>query len=133
MIFELLTLIDITQTNARRGDDPYAQKQQQNFLTAMQTISLRANPILNFQPSVEKIDVTGMGFGKGIKGKHNVWRLVFEFEAQGVHSLDFLETDFDLVPVIGGLNETVKLKNNAFLTNGTPDRNIIFRQLDKYN
>ena len=47
MNFNLFTKVDITKTNARRGDDPFKMKQQQNYLTVLQTIGLRVNPILS--------------------------------------------------------------------------------------
>lgn len=129
MRFRLLTLIDITRTDSRRGDDVRSQKQQQNYLTALQTISLRSNPIVNSRPVSEVMNVKDLGFGKAFKGDHRVWKLNFEFESES-HSLDFLKYDFDLVPVITDLDETIKLKNSAFLTNGNDERNIVFLNLD---
>ena len=39
------TLVDITQTNARRGDEKFLVKQQANYMTIVQTVGLRVNPI----------------------------------------------------------------------------------------
>lgn len=132
MRFRLLTLIDITRTDARRGDDIRSQKQQQNYLTALQTISLRSNPVVNSRPVVETMNVKDLGFGKAFKGEHRVWKLNFDFESES-HSLELLKKDFDLVPVITELDETVKLKNSAFLTNGNDERNIIFLKLEDFD
>ena len=44
MRFIIHTLVDITETGSRRGEDPKQYRQQQNFLTVMQTIGLRVNP-----------------------------------------------------------------------------------------
>lgn len=128
MRFRLLTLIDITATGARKGDDYRKQQQQQNYLTAIQTISLRSNPIVQQKPIMKKQNIGKLGFGEDIKGSHCVWELEFAFESES-HSLDFLIKDFDLVPVIAGLDETVKLEPIAFLTNGRSNRNTVFLQL----
>lgn len=129
MRFKLLTLIDITETKARRGDDAFQQRQQQNYLTTIQTTSLRANSIVKKAPTVTEIDVVDIGFGKDISGIHKVWEFEFEFEVEV--ELDFLIKDFDLVPVINQLTETIELKTVAFLTNGRPDRNTIILEIDK--
>lgn len=122
----MLTLIDITETKARKGDDFYKQKQQQNYLTAYQTMSMRANPTINKSPVVKEIAVKDFDFGSDFKGKQKAWELEFEFESEGQHSLDFLKNDFDLVPVISDLDESVTLKIQAFMTNGSSQRNTLF-------
>lgn len=124
MRFVLYTLIDITQTNARRGEDPFAHQQQQNYMTALQTISLRANPIITTSPVCKKMTCNELGFE--FKGKHNVWSLEFSFESEGQHSLDFLNLDFNYVPVIKELNETIELNPCAFIThNGNSNTKFI--------
>ena len=130
MRFKLLTLIDITQTNARKGDDIYRQHQHQNYLTAIQTISLRSNPIIKKQPLVEEKSIDTLGFGTKIKGKHKLWTLEVEFESfeQGMETL---KNDMDLVPVINNLDESIVLEIGAFLTNGSPYRNTVFIETDK--
>jgi mannose/fructose/N-acetylgalactosamine-specific phosphotransferase system component IIB len=132
MRFELKTLVDITETGARRGEDSHQYNQQQNFLTLFQTISLRANPIIKKKPKVEKCNVSNLGFGKKHQGVHSVWSLTFEFESEDQHSLAFLKTDVDLVPIINNLNETADLSIGAFITQDEKDTNIIFREIDKY-
>jgi hypothetical protein len=132
MRFKLLTLIDITRTDARRGDDPRDQRQQQNYLTALQTISLRSNPVINTYPTVGEQSIKGLGFGEAFNGKQKVWKLNFSFESES-HALDFLKDDFDLVPVITDLDESIDLGTKAFLTNGNAERNILFVQLDDFD
>jgi hypothetical protein len=131
MRFELKTLIDITETGARRGEDVYQYNQQQNFLTLYQTISLRANPTVKKKPSVEKCNISNLGFGKKYKGVQSVWSLTFEFESEDQHSVDFLINDINLVPIITQLDETIKLDVGAFITNDELLRNILFREIDK--
>jgi len=117
----LYTLVDITRTDARKGDDPYEYKQQQNYLTVIQTASLRANAIVNDEPTVSEIETDNLDFGKNVKGMHRVWQVEFEYENE--FSLVDLINDFDLVPIITDLEETNNFTVSAFLTNGSADRN----------
>ncbi len=132
MRFQLLTLIDITQTRARKGDDSFLQKQQQNYLTTIQTISMRANPEIRTTTSCDDRDITGLGFGTLYKGNHRVWKLNFNFEFDNSHSIDTLKFDFNLVPVIKNLNETVDLEDAAFITSSEELNNIVFLNLDDF-
>ena len=129
MRFKLLTLVDITKTDARRGDQSDLYKQQQNFFSVVQTISLRANPIVADKPSVEKINIKGLGFGSNFTGDHDVWSLVFSFEQEGSHSINLLKEDFEMVPFIAGLSETAKFKEMAFSASDSKRTNIVFVEI----
>lgn len=126
MKFCLQTLVDITETKARRTDeDKFAYKQEANFQTVLQTIGLRVNIFYDESPSCEEIALGKIGFGDKYKGKHKVWRFVFGIEYEDGLTLDMLNDDFNLIPIILGLNETAKLEQAVFRT--TPkDRNVIF-------
>jgi hypothetical protein len=126
MRFKLLTLVDITKTDARRSDESSLYKQQQNFFSVVQTISLRANPIIESEPVCTKQSTKGLGFGSEFSGDHAVWTLSFSFEQAGSHNLDLLREDFDMVPFIAGLTETAKFKELAFNTSNSKRVNIIF-------
>jgi len=117
MRIRMLTCVDITQTDARKGDNPHERKQQQNFLTAVNTISLRANPIVDSKPVIVKDS----------KWKNEkVWQLDFSFENDSMHSLDLLIKDFNYVPIITGLDETLEFTNDAFITeNGKTNTKFI--------
>ena len=128
MRFKLITLIDITRTDARRGNDVYEQNQQQNYLTALQTISLRANPIIGSYPSMKHTSVDKLGFGEIFRGKQRVWQLVFSFESDS-HAVEWLREDFDIVPIITNLDESIKTDARVFVTGGSPVRNTIFVKL----
>jgi hypothetical protein len=125
----LTTVIDITETNARRHDDKLSRNQQTNYLTVLQTVGLRVNaePI-SCESHVAEID--DFGFGSSIKGKQRYWKFVFDHEYQGAVTLDTLTSDFDLVPIITGLNETANINNNAFRTKDEVDKNIVFNIAD---
>lgn len=131
MIFEVLTLIDITETRARRGEDLKKVKQQQNYMTFIQTLGLRTNFKDITVPSVENRDISKLDFGSNYKGKQNVWRIVFEPEREGSISIDQLISDFDIIPVIQNLDETVDLEMAAFRSSKNTNRNIIFSIIDK--
>ena len=128
---KVLTLIDITETKLtkNRSDDKVACAQQANWMTFVQTMMLRTN-IFCESPRVTEYTATEfkkLGFGTDYTGKHTVWEVdCTTDEYQYFPPLEALEEDFNLVPVIGELNETIKLNNNVFRT--TPKaRNIIFQ------
>ena len=131
MRFIIHTVVDITETNARRGQaDKLSLDQQANYNTLLQTIGLRANadPI-GLSQSIK--DVSDLGFGDAIKGKQRVWTFEFDNPYEGALTIDTLNDDFDLVPVITNLNETANINNSIFCTKNPNDRNIIFQQIDK--
>jgi hypothetical protein len=107
----MFTLIDITETHARRGDDKFRIHQQQNYQSVIQTIGIRANPIIiNSSSSMQ--DVSAMSFG--YKGNHKLWKLSFEFDLTDAHSIEQLIEDMHMIPIIPELDETIK--TNAFYT-----------------
>ena len=131
MRFRLLTLVDITETGARRGEDSYKLKQQQNFLTIIQTIGRRVNPTYNKSPKIIEDTPSKYGFGKNFKSKQKIWEFEIDIEYEDALTLDILENDFNLIPFIDNLDETAKFKNPVFLTKKSQDTNIIFEIDDK--
>jgi len=132
MKFKLYSLIDITQTDARRTDnDKRSYNQQSNFMTAINTIGLRANPEFTKAPTIINKGVGNMKFGKQYKGKQNVWEFEFEIPFEGALTVDMLIEDFDLIPVVSGLDETIDLENSVFRTQNQDYNNIFFEQIDK--
>jgi hypothetical protein len=123
--YKLHTLIDITETHARRGEDPTAYKQQQNWMALIQTIGLHCNPIVVHQET-EKQSIASMGFGTTYKGKQQVWTVIFDFEHAADDDIEVLNKIFDLVPVATELDETVPIKNSIFQTQDSSLRNIVF-------
>ena len=130
MKYKMQTFIDITETNVRRQDpDKYKSKQQSNFETVIQTIGLRSNLDYTNSPSFDNITVDKLTFGDKYKGKQNVWTFEFGIEYEGGLTLDMLTSDFDLIPIITGLDETVQLDKALFRTSGK-DKNIVFSVVD---
>ena len=131
MRFIIHTLVDITETGSRRGEDPKQYRQQQNFLTVMQTIGLRVNPTYVKAPEVVKEVPSKLGLGTSYKTKQSVWKYVFDMEYDGALDIETLVNDFDLIPIITGLDETAKFDNAHFLTKDTALTNITFQIDDK--
>ena len=131
MRFTLYTLVDITETNTRRGEDPLKYRQQQNYLTVIQTIGMRVNPIYVNPPVIIKEIPSKLGLGSKYNTKESIWKYTFDIEYEGGLSLEILENDFDLVPVITNLEETAKFDNSHFITKKPNKNNIIFQIVDK--
>jgi len=126
MRFQLQTLVDITPTNARRTEDRYKYKQHQNYMTMLQTLGLRSNPS-NIVVTNKKEDAKM--FGKEYTGKQTVWTVEFEIEREGGIDLELLKADYNVVPFIADLDETVEFKKSVFQTNNTKYKNIVFSKL----
>jgi hypothetical protein len=131
MRFKTYTLIDITQTRARRGDERLLLSEQQNYLTFLQTLALRINPEITNSPSIETVDVKGRGFGSVYKGKHNVWSFEFDVPYVDALTIEMLEADFELVPVIINLHETAIIKKPVFVSKSPELINVVFDIVDK--
>jgi hypothetical protein len=131
MRFVIHTLVDITETGSRRGEDPKQYRQQQNFLTVMQTIGLRVNPTYVKAPEVVKEVPSKLGLGTSYKTKQSVWKYVFDMEYEGALDIETLVNDFDLIPIITQLDETAEFDNAHFLTKDTALTNITFQIDDK--
>lgn len=130
MRYKIYTLVDITRTGQYRNEPgmELAKLQQQNFDTVVQTIGMRANLAYTTPPKV-KIDLPS---NYKLDGSElaNIW--IFEWEVDKedlfLHLNDDvarLKEDFDLVPFISGLTETIKYSPAIF----RPGINISFEKL----
>lgn len=130
MRLEIVTLVDVTRTNEKRGGEPKRYSQQSNFNTIIQTATLRAN-FLPIRVEMNNSSVNQFGFGKKYKDKQKHWIITLEAERESV-GLDesMLNEDFDLVPIVLGLDETVKIPDNVFNTTDLDLKNIVFRFTD---
>lgn len=131
MRFKLYTLVDITETNARRGNDPKEFRQHQNFLTVMQTIGLRVNPTYVNPPQIINEIPSKYNLASKYKTKQSIWEYAFDIEYEDALDIDTLVNDFNLIPIITGLDETAKFENAHFLTKNTTNNNIYFEIVDK--
>jgi hypothetical protein len=131
MRFRIKTLVDVTETNARKGQEPLLVNQQANFNTLYNTIGLRTNPT-NFKVYSNVEDIKGLGFGENYKGRQRVWTIDFFVEADYSTSVDSMTSDFDLIPIITDLEETANLDKGLFITHSNHGRtNIVFEEIDK--
>jgi len=129
---KVYSLIDISETKQRRNNstDPIAIGQQANWMTFVQTMMLRTNIFCEAPKATEytATEFNKFGFGTAYTGKHKVWEVdCITDEYQYFPPTNALEDDFDLVPVVGGLNESIKINNNVFRTT-LEARNIIFKE-----
>lgn len=120
MIYCLYTLVDITATGQYRGSQSLEKKQQQNFDTVLQTIGLSGN--IYYVNPPKKIPATIFG-----NEQQTCWYFEWQMEIEELFTRDndpiaILKENFDYVPFIAGLTETVSL-DIAFFKLG---RNIIF-------
>ena len=128
----IYTLIDITETKQYRGADKKLTHQQANFMTFFQTLCLRQNYLFDNPP--EKVEMSEkelkeIGFGTNYKGNHNVWCITLTVdEGRTFPELESVEKDFDLVPVISGLDETIEINNNVFRTTDKKAKNIVIQK-----
>ena len=124
-----LTLIDITPTNAIRGES-LERDQQRNWETVLQMLGLKTQPIIVNGPTCwnnERLDE--FEFGKFYEGTHNVWAFQFRGERDDYYDMSLLEEDFDQVSVITGLTETARFMLPLFHTHGHL-KNIYFKHFE---
>ena len=130
MEYKLYTLVDITHTGQHRNalGKEHARWKEQNFSTVLQTIGMRAN--INYAGKPELIQIRGSLIGFNTDEIINVWRFDFHTERDNIFDLNdnpvgYLLEDFDLVPYISGLNESMQQNFDIFVTEG-PSTNIVF-------
>jgi hypothetical protein len=131
MRFTIHTLVDITETLARRGEDAKLFRQQQNFLTVIQTIGLRVNPEYIGPPKIITDIPTKHNLGSKYTTKQSIWKYSFDMEYEGALDVETLVNDFDLIPIITELDETAHFDNAHFLTKDIAKCNIFFSIDDK--
>lgn len=126
MRFILKTLVDITPTYARRTEDRYMYNQHQNYMTVINTLGLRSNPISVVVTDAEE---STKYFGSTYTGEQKVWTIEFEVEREGSLEVPMLKEDFNLVPFIAGLSETIEFNNSIFQSTNKKYKNIYFEQI----
>ena len=129
MEFKLYTLVDITETGVHRGNDRHAVRQQANYNSVIQTIGMRANcnPV-----GIKKLEgsVSKLKFGSKFKNKQTYWEFTFTID-YGATTVEMLQDDFNLVPVLTELDESVTIEPAIFSTKDSDICNIFFESIDK--
>lgn len=128
MKFKLTTLVDITETNIRKGPEKIAIGQQSNYDTLIQVIGLRSNPEA-ISVRQNSSTITDIGFGDSFKGKHNYWEFTFQVPDAST-TVDNLKNDFHLVPFVKSLTETAKINISVFNTKDPSAINIVFEEFE---
>ena len=130
MEYKLYTTVDITNTGQYRSESgkESARWKEQNFQTILQTLGIRANISYHHKPDI--LTVKGSLLGFNTDELIRVWRFDFYTEQDFLFEFNgdptgYLLEDFDLVPYINGLDETMEQNYNIFVTAGD-SRNIIF-------
>ena len=117
--FRIVTLIDITRSNATRSEtNKIKVGQQANFNSFLQTINLRANIEWSHDPVMETGSLPHPIDGKAV---HWIWE--FETERDELFFKDdnpagLLIEDLDGVPVIADLENSATIDPAAIQTKG---------------
>ena len=134
---EIKTLIDITRTNVIRINQGSNLEldQHRNFTTLIQCAEIRSIVMFDSNPTVEKVDIKGLGFGSAYKGKQHVWTFAFDPDRQDVYNdgsgndLICLIDDLHLVPIIKNLTETVNIDKAVFDCKDNQYKNILIKAI----
>ena len=129
MRVQIITLVDITKTDARRSEDNIKYSQQSNYSTTVQTACLRVN-MIPFEILQHAGSVNQLGFGSKFKNRQNYWTVTFDNEYTNSITLEELKKDFNLVPIILGLNETAKIETPVFSSIDEEECNIAFKFIE---
>jgi hypothetical protein len=124
--YSVYTLIDITSTQviSNTNTDTFARNQQRNWETAQQIIGLRTQATIVAVPaSPRTVYMDAHEFGSYYKGQHQCWKFIFEVEQTDIFGnnddpVKLLRQDFDSVPIIKNLAETIDLPDPVFYTEG---------------
>lgn len=129
MKLAVYTLIDITSTGILNNDAAVKlqRNQQRNWETALQLISLRNHcDIVAHPSSPQLVNLSLHDFGERFTGEQRCWKFIFETELE--QNIDTLKKDFDSVPILVGLSETVQFNHPVFSTDG-PEKNMYIKVL----
>jgi hypothetical protein len=132
MRYKLYTTVDITNTDQHRHEPGKEQLRwkEQNFQTVLQTLGMRANISSMGKPTM--LEIGGRAVGFEIDEIIRVWRFDFGTERDSLfedsgNPVGYLLEDFNGVPYISGLDESMEQNYNVFVTDG-PSKNIVFQQ-----
>lgn len=127
MRYQVHTLIDITPTGKNRGRSVEGKSvdQQTNWLTFQNCAMLRTNMEFG-EVTVNDEIVDKYLFGKDFEGKQKVWSVTLIPAQTTAVSTDMLKDDCDLVPMINGLDESIKQHSDLFMTRDENKTNILF-------
>jgi len=140
-LYVLCCLFDITKTGVllyKTGVNTLHQRnQQRNWQVTNQLIQLRTQPIFISDPQKVSVDLNETQFDLDYCGQHNVWYTVFAVDRDQLYSqkndsVYALKEDFDQIPMIAGLDETVKFSTSCLQTTGN-QKNICFYTREQWD
>lgn len=127
MSYQIYTLIDITQTGKNRGRHDAGKEvdQQNNWMTFQNCAMLRTN--MEFSQVTVKEDIVDQYmFGKQFDGKQKIWSVTATPDRPDAVTIDMLKDDFDMIPMINQLDESINQHNDMFSTKNDETCNILF-------
>ena len=127
-MYQVYSLIDITNTDQHRhkSDDRCAVDQQSNYNVFEQCLMLRSNVNIHSRPVTLHRDVKEFAFGSKYQGQHQIWFMEFDTEQTDYLTLQQLQEDFHMVPMISNLKESININNNVYITQDPINTNIVF-------
>lgn len=134
MEYKLYTTVDITNTGQYRTEPGKESDRwrEQNFQTVLQTLGIRGN--ISYKRSPVQTEISGHIHGFSTNKIIRVWQFEFNTEREQLFEKDndpvgYMIEDFDGIPFISGLDESMEQNYDVFVTDG-PSRNIIFLKRD---
>ena len=127
-MYQVYSLIDITKTDQHRhkSDDRCAVDQQSNYNVFEQCLMLRSNVNIHSRPVTLHRDVKEFAVGSKYQGQHQIWFMEFDTEQTDYLTLQQLQEDFHMVPMISNLKESININNNVYITQDPINTNIVF-------
>ena len=140
-MIEIYTLIDVTQTHVKKNyrsvtskmsqsEWDFHRNQQRNFQTCVQLLGLRFQPTLVIAPVCFehwKLEIPGFGRKFYFDESIRIWKFCVQYEQEV--DLNQLLVDFNNIPIITGLQETVHFPQSCILTSG-PFANLTLNSYD---
>jgi hypothetical protein len=132
--YVILCLFDITATGVLQyrlqQQNLFQRNQHRNWQVIQQLISLRTQPIYITAPQCQEVSVESYNFGSVFTGQHRAWACSFGIEPaelyyENQNPVYWLESDFDRIPMIAYLSESVKFSVPCTQTRGE-NKNICF-------
>ena len=126
-MIEIYTLIDVTQTHVKKNYRSVTSKMSQ---TCVQLLGLRFQPTLVIAPVCFehwKLEIPGFGRKFYFDESIRIWKFCVQYEQEV--DLNQLLVDFNNIPIITGLQETVHFPQSCILTSG-PFANLTLNSYD---
>jgi len=148
--YTLHTLLDLTKTGVLRdqlvpivglkdlagqnlgtkSDWTRSRNQQRNWETIIQLLSLRTQPTVTDPIKLEDQLLSQFGFDSMYGERAAVWSVTFSTDNVDVFRVDhnpiaLLQDDFDKIPMVAGLTETVDI-NPPLIITSLAGRNTVF-------